>query len=245
VALGLRHRERTGEGCYAVVPQRDGIIGLVGEYMVAESLGYPLPTQTGNRDPQFAPHNVYRTRDEGPRQTIMPSGEVTAEIFERWLAVAVDSEEAWQALRLLVADARLDDPRYETVDGRREALEDIDAVIADWASERDANEAAAELQAVGVAAASMMTPLLATTDPHLEARGMFLPYDHPDAGHQRATAPPWHMRRRPVTALRPAPRFGEHTAQVLRDVAGYDDETIDQLSASGVTANEVVPSPAG
>jgi crotonobetainyl-CoA:carnitine CoA-transferase CaiB-like acyl-CoA transferase len=245
VAVGIVHRERTGEGCYAVVPQRDVIINLVGEYMVAESLDRPVPTRIGNRDLEFAPHNVYRARDEGPRPVMMPSGEVMAELSERWVAIAVDSDAAWAALRQVIGDDRLDDARYVDAAGRRAHADAIDRVIEEWTRDRDAEEVAANLQAEGVAAASVLTPLLATRDAHLEARGMFLTYDHADAGHQRTAAPPWHMRRRPVTALRPAPRFGEHSEQVLRDVAGYDDGAIEEMASGRVTTRDLTPSAAG
>ena len=35
-ALALLRRERTGEGSHVVVAQRDNIIGMIGEYIVAE-----------------------------------------------------------------------------------------------------------------------------------------------------------------------------------------------------------------
>ncbi len=245
VAIGLARRERTGEGCYALVPQRDVIVSLVGEYMVAESLGHSVPTRLGNRDLEYAPHNVYPTRDEGPRPVIMPSGEVAIELFDRWLAIAIDSDHAWTALRGVIGEERLDDPRYEDVVGRRAEVEAIDGVIGQWTQDHDADDAAAELQAVGVAASSVLTPLLATTDEHLVARGMYLTYDHADAGHQRTAAPPWRMQRRPVSELRPAPRFGEHSVPLMRDIAGYDDEAIEAMANARVTTTELMPSAAG
>ena len=245
VAIGIARTERTGEGCYALVPQRDVIISLVGEYMVAESLGHIVPTRLGNRDLEYAPHNVYPARDEGPRPVIMPSGEVAIELFDRWLAIAVDSDDAWTALRGVIGDERLDDPRYEDVAGRRAEIQAIDAVIGQWAQDRDAEDAAAELQAVGVSASSVLTPLLSTTDEHLEARGMYLTYDHADAERQRTAAPPWRMQRRPVSELRPAPRFGEHSVPLLRDIAGYEDEAIEAMANARVTTTELMPSAAG
>ena len=245
VSIGLARRERTGEGCYAVVPQRDVIVSLIGEYMVAESLGHTLPARIGNRDLEYAPHSVYRARDEGPRPVIMPSGEVAAELNDRWLAIAIDSDDAWVGLRRVIGDPRLEDTRYADAAGRRQHAHEIDRAIGEWTQDREAEAAANVLQAAGVAAAAVMTPLLATTDEHLVERGMYLTYDHVEAGHQRTAAPPWRMKRRPVTALRPAPRFGEHSAQLLRDIAGYDDAAIEELTASRVTTMDLTPSPAG
>jgi crotonobetainyl-CoA:carnitine CoA-transferase CaiB-like acyl-CoA transferase len=41
--------------------------------------------------------------------------------------------------------------------------------------------------------------------------------------------------------LRPAPCFGEHNAEVLRELAGLSDREIDDLRATGVIAEEPLP----
>ena len=46
---------------------------------------------------------------------------------------------------------------------------------------------------------------------------------------------PVKMSRTPADATRPAPAFGEHTDEVLRD-AGYSDEEIDAMKEDGIVA---------
>ncbi|MBM3139117.1 MAG: CoA transferase [Chloroflexi bacterium] len=236
LGLALIARERTGEGCYALVPQRDGIAGLIAEYVVAEALGVPLPVRIGNRDPLFAPHGVYRAADGPPRPQLGLDGSVVGELTDRWIAIAVDGDEAWRGLRSAIGDARLDSPAYETLEGRRAAQDEIDAAIAEWTRAREPDEAAAALQASGVPAAAVLTPLLATTDEHLLARGAFTEYEHPDAGRQRTTAPTWRFARRPIPGVRPAPQFAQHTDEVLTAVAGYSPEEVAALRDAGVVA---------
>ena len=65
VALGLVRRERTGDGCHTVVSQRDNVIGLVGEFMIAESLHSHPPTRVGNRHEQWVPHEGRRRARPG------------------------------------------------------------------------------------------------------------------------------------------------------------------------------------
>jgi len=235
-ALALLRRERTGEGCKVVVTQRNNIIGMVGEYMVAESLGHPLPVRIGNRDPQFVPHGVYRTRDSEPRTQADALGNPIGEYTDTWLAIAVDSDEAWSTLRGIVGDARLDDAAYATAAGRRAAEDAIDAVLAEWARDLEPGEAAARLQAAGVSAMPVLSALMLVNDAHLAARGYYPEYDHPEAGRQKTSRPVWRLQRRPFEGVRPAPCFGEHNAEVLRDIAGYSDEEIAAFAASGVIA---------
>ena len=237
VAIALHRRELTGEGCFIVVPQRDGIVGLIGEYIVAEALGDPLPTRIGNRDPWMTPHGVYRTRDTEPRIQLDIDGWPINEIVDTYLAIAVDTDTAWTGLRAVIDNARLDNGTYATLAGRFAAQDEIDTVIAEWARIRDPDEASAELQAAGVAASSVLTPLMLKYDAHLAAREAFLSYDHPTAGRQPTTRPVWRMARRPITSLRAAPCFGQHNAEVLSELSGYTAAEIEAMAAAGLIAN--------
>ncbi len=233
-ALALLRRERTGEGSHVVVAQRDNIIGMVGEFMLAESIGAGYPVRIGNRDADCAPHGVYRARDDAGRIQADVLGNPLREFNETWLAIAVDSDDAWRALRSVVGDARLDDPRYEGAEGRRADEDAIDAVLGEWARGLDADEAAARLQAAGVSAMPVLTPLMVTRDAHLAARGAFPSYDHPEAGVQRTMRPVWRLRRRPQPPIRPAPCFGEHNDTILRELGGCDDAEIARLAEAQV-----------
>ena len=97
------------------------------------------------------------------------------------------------------------------------------------------------LQGAGVSAAPVLTPLLVARDEHLRARGAFLTCDHPDIGVHETFSPVWRMARRPVTGVRPAPRFGEHSEYVLREILGYDHPTIEAMTAARVVTDAIVP----
>jgi crotonobetainyl-CoA:carnitine CoA-transferase CaiB-like acyl-CoA transferase len=237
VALALLHRETTGRGSHAVVTQRDNIISMVGEFMVAESAGLPYPVRAGSRSPDAAPHGVYRTRDDQPgRPHADVTGRRVGEFSDTWLALSVDSDEAWSRLRAVLGDSRLQDPRFETLAGRQAACPEIDSVIAEWAAARDPLEAATMLQAAGVDAHPVMSPLMLLRDEHLAARGYYQAVRHPEVGEHRTMRPVWRLRERPLPPPRPAPCFGQHNREVLRD-AGYSDAEIEALERAGVLAD--------
>ena len=52
---------------------------------------------------------------------------------------------------------------------------------------------------------------------HLRARDFFVKVDHPDAGPLVYPGAPFRFSRTPWRAIRPAPRLGEHTAEVLQE----------------------------
>jgi crotonobetainyl-CoA:carnitine CoA-transferase CaiB-like acyl-CoA transferase len=74
-------------------------------------------------------------------------------------------------------------------------------------------------------------------DPELRSVGFFAELDHPDAGRHEYPGLPFHdslaSGRR-----RPAPCFGQHTGDVLRDSLGLDDDEIDRLYEARVSATE-------
>jgi crotonobetainyl-CoA:carnitine CoA-transferase CaiB-like acyl-CoA transferase len=79
-------------------------------------------------------------------------------------------------------------------------------------------------------------PVVALADvpdqPQVIANGSLHVFDHPVLGKIRQPLPAPHLDGMGTTDLRPAPRLGEHTVEILRE-AGYDDSSIDALVAQG------------
>ena len=89
--------------------------------------------------------------------------------------------------------------------------------LQEWASEQSVDEVylAAQQRRIPFAPVSTMGDLLAS--PHLKARGFFATLD---AGGTPVSAPgaPYRLSATPWAIRRPAPRLGEHTAEVLAEV---------------------------
>jgi crotonobetainyl-CoA:carnitine CoA-transferase CaiB-like acyl-CoA transferase len=56
------------------------------------------------------------------------------------------------------------------------------------------------------------------TDPHLTATGAWVDVEHPHEGKLRQLRPPVRMSATPTSISRPAPRLGEHTAEILQEI---------------------------
>jgi crotonobetainyl-CoA:carnitine CoA-transferase CaiB-like acyl-CoA transferase len=69
----------------------------------------------------------------------------------------------------------------------------------------------------------------------VRARGMVSAIEQPGLGTVRQLGLPVKMSRTPGDPTRPAPAFGEHTGEVLRE-AGYSDEQIAAMLESGAAA---------
>ena len=57
------------------------------------------------------------------------------------------------------------------------------------------------------------------SDPHLAAVGLFELYDHPDVGTYKQMRPPVRFSKTPSNIRRHPPRLGQHTDEVLAEVA--------------------------
>ena len=65
-------------------------------------------------------------------------------------------------------------------------------------------------------------------DAHLRERGTIVDLDHPTRGRFSTIISPLRLSDSPVEPRR-APLYGEHTADVLRDLAGYSEGDIAAL----------------
>ncbi|MQG56540.1 MAG: CoA transferase [SAR202 cluster bacterium] len=236
----LLARERTGLGSYCMIPQRDGVTGLVGEYFIAEALGVPIPVRVGMANAKSAPHNVYPTlSDEEPRPILGLDRKPVSTADDRWIAIDCRSDDEWALLVGLIDDRRLAVEKFKTLEQRREHLECIDALIAEWTKDQDADALAARLQEAGVTAAPVLSPLHLTKDAHLRERRNYIPVEHGIAGTHLTTRPTWRLKRRPFLPERSGPVFGADSNAILASL-GYTDDDISRMTERGITGDELL-----
>ena len=73
-------------------------------------------------------------------------------------------------------------------------------------------------------------------DPHVIANGLLTSTEHPVAGTVRMPAPPIRLSDTPTAIRRPSPGLGQHSAEILEGLTGFDSQRIADLSASGAVA---------
>ena len=195
----LRERDRTGKAVYVNLSQFESYLSIGGELLLEASASGEPPARRGNRSPDHAPQGVYPCRGD-----------------DAWVAITAQSERAWEALAALTGAPELADPALRALDERCRRHDAIDAVIAAWTRSRDAHEAAALLQQAGVAAGPALSNLEMVADPHLRARDMIVPIDHPEAGRREFPGFPIRFSGTPVERFAPAPTLGQHNEAVLR-----------------------------
>lgn len=105
-------------------------------------------------------------------------------------------------------------------------------------------ELIAEGQARGLLVLPVNTLEDITTDEHLRDRGFFERVAYPAAGRMLEVPGTAFRSNRWLSHWRAAPRLGEHTEAVFRDVGGLDEAAIEALFASGAAAGPRSVAPA-
>ncbi|MCO1657030.1 CaiB/BaiF CoA-transferase family protein [Pseudonocardia humida] len=222
----LLHRTRHGRadqgGQYVEVAQQEAAMHWIGEIVLEAIETGADPVLQGNARPDACPHGAFRTAGD-----------------DEWIAVAAASDDQWRAL---CAELGLDDlgadPELDAVAGRVAARDRIEAELAEAVRDADKHALAERLQRAGVPAAPVQNGRDLHADPHLRERDWFARLHHPEAGtHDYPGLPIRFAGRRPRPA-HPSPTFGQHTAEVLSEYLGLDDDDLARLAADRVTATE-------
>ncbi|PZW38896.1 benzylsuccinate CoA-transferase BbsE subunit [Humitalea rosea] len=133
---------------------------------------------------------------------------------------------------------RLFGPEWSDLDYLKgiEAREVFADLFIPWARQHSKAWLYSEGQKRLIPLAPVSTPADLVENPQLQARGHFVPFTHPlVAQAARMPGAPYVLSETPWKVRRPAPRLGEHTAEVLAEIGIAPDE-VARLFSAGVVA---------
>ena len=221
LATALLHRARTGQGQYLDLSQVEGGIVCLSENIATFTANGTILDRMGDRSRHAAPHGVFRCADEGGR--------------ERWIAVAVHDDDDWRRLvDVLGRPAWACEPSLATGASRLAQVDALEARLAEWTAPQHAATLAEALQRAGIDAAPVLDLADLHADPQLAHRRHFRTVEHPVLGPHPAETHAIRFSGMEPALRRPAPRLGEHTDTVLRDLLAMPDDEIARLRAAGV-----------
>ncbi|MDE2891318.1 MAG: CoA transferase [Chloroflexota bacterium] len=209
----LDHRRRTGEGQCFDVSQYEAAVHWLTPSILEYTINHRVPNRNSNRQPDAAPHGAYRCADD------------------RWCVIAVTDDDEWQSLgSAMEAPALADDPRFASLQGRKTNEDELDRIVEEWTSQRDAYEVMDLLQRLGVPAGVVQTGEdLLEHDPQLRHRNFYQALDHPVMGTYRAPQASFRLSDAPCELQR-VRLFGEDTYEVLSEVLDYSDAEIERFA---------------
>ena len=218
ILAALHRRKRTGEGCHIDLAQAEAGLQFLSPAALDYAVNGIVPTRRGSWSDLRVPQGSYPCAGD-----------------DRWVAIDASAAADWNALRAATGDA-LVDPRFDTLIGRLRHRQLVDTALAAWTADQDADAVEARLQAAGVPAHVVSRSGDISRDPQVRTSGYLRPIDDPVIGDAEVEGPRFSLDRTPHVPVRRGPLIGEHTAEILRDACGLDDQEIADLAAAGVLA---------
>ena len=219
--VALLHRQATGEGQNVDLSQVECMIPFVAPEIIEQSALGGVAPRLGNRHREHVPHGCFRCAGE-----------------DRWIVVAVTGDSPWRALCGLLDRGDL---AGLTSAERRVREAELEELIGAWTAERDAEQAMGALQALGVAAGVVRTPMELDRDPHLTARGFWRRHDRAFIGPHWQSSAAFREGRDPYPVRRVAPTLGQDNAAILMGRLGLGQAEFDRLAATDVIGT--IPKP--
>lgn len=220
ILAALEQRDRTGQGSRIELAQFEATICLLAPFLLEHALGAGMVQRSGNRSASSAPEGVYPNTGD-----------------DRWVAVSVQSDDDWRAACAVMG---LDDLADLTLEQRLARHDELDERIGAWTALRGSDEAAARLQAAGVAAHAVQDAEAVLLDAHVRERGWFLVRPSTRFGRDIFMSTPLRLEGTPGDTRRAAPVMAEHTDELLAEL-GYTDAEVDELVAAGAVVRPRQP----
>ena len=209
-------RSRTGRGQQVEVSLFDTGLFLLANVAANHLASGRDARRFGNGHPNIVPYTAYPAADG-------------------MIAVAVGNDAQFRKFAAVLGHAQWGtDERFARNQDRVVNRQVLDPMIA-AVLEREAAQAWIDkLGAAGIPCGRINSVAQALADPHTAAREMVRTIDHPSAGAIRSLGIPFRFSDTPASIRRAPPTLSQHTAEVLRDALGYDDEKLAALKRDGV-----------
>jgi crotonobetainyl-CoA:carnitine CoA-transferase CaiB-like acyl-CoA transferase len=215
ILAALVRRGRTGEGARIEATLLESLLPALAYHATTYLLCGEEPRRLGSRHPNLAPYEAFEASDG-------------------LVVVGVGSEGLWKAFCEAAAAPHLhEDPRFRTNASRVSNYAALRAALDPILRSRSVSEWEAVLTSSGIPNGRVRSIGEAIENPQVAARGLLLDLDHPTLGRGRYLGSPLHLSGASRSSLRPPPRLGEHTEEVLSERLGIGPGEVARLRSQG------------
>lgn len=191
--------------------------------------------------PEYDAYGMVRRRSGGRLPGVIPMGAYpTADDLE--VVIGGNSSSVFSRLmRVVGRDDLADDDSLRTSEGRQAREDELNDIIESWTRSLPLVAIQAELDEAGVPAGPVYDAASIADDPHYRARGMVETREVMVDDTVRSVRFPGVVPVIPGAAGATrwlGPELGEHTEEVLREVAGYTDAELDTVRTTSHPSRE-------
>jgi glutaryl-CoA transferase len=202
ILAALAQRERTGRGAFVDAALVDSTVGVLAFQCLNYLVSGAVPRRIGNTHPNIVPYQVFAVADGH-------------------IIIATGNDSQFAKLCAMLGEPELArEPRYLANSDRLKNRNELVAHLANLIQRFGSADLLAKLEAVGVPAGPIYNLEQVFADPHVIHRGMRidLPCAAAKAGSVPGVRTPVMIDGAPMAAPRPAPRLGEHSADILSEI---------------------------
>jgi crotonobetainyl-CoA:carnitine CoA-transferase CaiB-like acyl-CoA transferase len=218
ILSALYERERTGVGRHIDVSLMDGLMGMLGYIAQLAFFTGSDPQRVGSQHPNLVPYGIFPAREGS-------------------IVIACLTAGFWTRICQSIGQAELcDDPRYDTLEKRRDAREEVNAIVAAFTALHSVEELVAIFTAHEVPHAPILGVTEALAQPQAMARGMVVEAQHAALGSIPIVNRPIRFTDAEQPMPEAPPVLGQHTEAILAQVLDLSPERIAVLKAAGIVA---------
>jgi len=210
VMVALRQRDLTNKGDWLATSLMKSAMTVAGAALAEQSALQPNRMSTWNRSPVAAPSDTYQSRDGWLMIQVIGNS-----MFRRW-ATLVDRKDV------------LSDTRFATDLARGNHGSVLSEIMANWVKEKRTHDALKLLAEHRIPAGPVYSPQEALQDQGFHEAGLFVPNNYPGTAPGSLLVGPLLGEINDLHTR--APKLGEHSVDVLKEL-GYSDEEIQSLLA--------------
>ncbi|MGE4588097.1 MAG: CaiB/BaiF CoA transferase family protein [Acidaminococcaceae bacterium] len=210
VMLALYHREKTGRGQLVDVGMLDCQVAILENAIARYVTSGEIPVPLGNRHPSITPFSAFTAKDG---QVIVGAG----------------NDRLWTKLcNVLEKPELLADERFSNNGLRTTNFHELHAILNSVLVNKTIDEWIALLEEAGIPCAPINNIERILNDPQIKARDMIVEVEHPIAGHLKMPGVPVKLSDSPGSVRTPAPLLGHDANEILRELMGWNEETVNQ-----------------
>ena len=211
ILAALEERHRTKQGQKVTSALFENVVYLMGQHMAQTATTGSAPPPMSVRVPAWAVYDIFETKGDD-------------QIF-----VGVVSDSQWKIFcESFGLTDFISDKDMGVNSGRVEKRDVIIPVLQNLFKTYTKVELMEKLEKTGLPFAPINAPEDLFNDPHLNVSGGLLDIDIPDGGSTKLPAMPIEMNDRRFGVHHQAPRVGEHSHEILREL-GFDELVIESL----------------
>jgi len=218
-AMALFNRERTGSGDVVDVALYEPLMFILGDIVLNWTANGVVQERVGNGTGSASPRGIFQAQDG------------------KWLSIAASSQTI--AVRLFEAMGRpeiIEDPRYSTNAARMEHNDEMQVIVSEWVGSKPRDEILQILESRDVVAAAVNDARDISEDPHFLERALVDITGNRTLGKVLMPGPILHVGSFEGPEYVGVPTVGEHTSEVLHQLAGLDDTEIASLAGNGIVS---------